>query len=67
MCTVGAYANGNVWCIDYIHVNILLVLLQDVAVGDTWRQVDEMSWYYFTTARTYNYLNTETLKMDTPS
>lgn len=28
--TVGAYDNGNVWCIDYVHVNILLVLLQDV-------------------------------------
>lgn len=33
MCTLGTYDNGNVWYIDYIHVNILLVLLQDVAVG----------------------------------
>lgn len=33
MCTVGAYANGNVWCIDYIHVNILLVLGKMLPLG----------------------------------
>lgn len=33
VCTVGTYDNGNVWYIDYIHVNILLVILQDVASG----------------------------------